>query len=280
MRRRSLLAVLVATALLSRGALHGQDVAPLGLDPSPERQLTKGEEHRYRLTLAAGEFASVTIVQLGLDVVADTRTPDDHEIATFQDAVTSRGFEHVDLVADTAGTYTFAIKRAPGTIGTGAYTIRLATRRTATDADRSMQEARALRTAAARLMEAGKLDDARPLIERALSIAERVLGPDEKITIDTVCELASNASEARSNMNALLLYQRALAVLSPTRGERAPETAYVQSRVAILYQRAGLRPKAEALVRQALDVIENTLGPDHIWFVQGLVTLSNLRNEA
>src|SRR5262245_4983537 len=280
MRRRSLLAVLVTTALLNRGALHGQDISQLSQEPSSERHLARGEDHRYHLTLAAGEFVSVTVTQLSLDVVIDTRTPDDREIAMFQDDVASRGVEHVELVADTAGTYTFAVKRAPGTIGAGAYTIRLATRRTATAADRSMQEARALRTAAAGLTEDGKLDDARPLLERALSIAERVLGPDEPFTINVVCDLASNMSEARNNMNALILYQRALTVLSATKGDRNPETAFVQSRIAILYQRAGLRPKAESLIRQALDVIENTLGADHIWFVQGLVTLSNLRNDA
>jgi hypothetical protein len=45
-------------------------------------------------------------------------------------------------------------------------------------------------------------------------------------------------------------------------------------------QRAGQHPKAEALVRQAIAVIEKTLGPEHPWFVRCLVTLANLRDDA
>jgi tetratricopeptide (TPR) repeat protein len=53
-----------------------------------------------------------------------------------------------------------------------------------------------------------------------------------------------------------------------------------RSRLALLYQRAGQGPRAEALLRQATEVIERTLGSDHPWFAVCLTTEANLRADA
>ncbi len=68
-------------------------------------------------------------------------------IADFQSEMRRQGQEQIDVVADAAGTYLLAITPGPGIDG-GTYAIRMVSRRAATDADRSTQEVRALRTAA------------------------------------------------------------------------------------------------------------------------------------
>src|SRR6476661_8192800 len=41
-----------------------------------ERQLSRGEEHRYQLSLDAGECARVVVEQQGIDVVVSVRRPE------------------------------------------------------------------------------------------------------------------------------------------------------------------------------------------------------------
>lgn len=280
--------LIVTVALLARPdgvrALVQAPVArvDLPLDGSTygvTRQIARDESHRYRVTLTAGEYVAVDVTQLGADVAIETRGPGGNLIATVQDAVTRQGIEHVELAADATGEYSLDVSLAPGIVTPGAYSIRLASRRSAKDADRAIQESRILRTSAARLDADGKLDDARPLFERALAIAERTRGHDDPYTVARVCDAAENALERRDNAVALALYGRALTALTKSPGPSAPQTAFVQTRLALIYQRTGDRGRAESTLQPALDVLQRTVGADHLWYVRSLITLSNLRND-
>ncbi len=245
-----------------------------------ERQLARGEEHGYGLALTAGQSARVIVDQQGIDVIVQVRDRDGAVVADFQDALDAHGQERVDVVATATATYTLAVRPAPGIVGPGSYSIRIDGIRAETDGDRAVQQSRTVRSAAARLERAGRLDEAAPLFERALQIAEGALGPDDPLVNALVRDLAGNALEKRDNRKAQSLYERALAGLEATVGAGDPQTAMVQSRLGLLYQRAGQRPKAEALVRQALETIEKTLGQEHPWYVRCAVTLANLRDDA
>jgi len=247
---------------------------------SIERPLARGEEHRYRLALTAGEFASVIVDQLGVDVIVQVRGGDDSVIADFDDEIRSRGQEQIDIVADTRGTFTVAIKAAPGLVAPGSYAIRLALRHAATDAERSMQESRRLRTAAARLETEARFDEARRLLERALAVSEAVLGSDDLQVAAVAAQLAGIYRKLPNSARSESLYQRAIAVMERTLGNEHPTTALARSELAELYQHEGKRLEAETLLRQALDVLEKTLGPEHPIIVRGLITLGNLRDGA
>ena len=252
----------------------------MALEPGTvlERRLARGEEHRYHVALAPGDYVSVIVEQRGIDVVVETRDPADRSIADFQEEITSHGQEEAAVVAEAGGTYTLSIKPAAGITAAGAYAIRVASRHAATGADRSIQESRTLRSSAARSEAAGSFNEARLLLERALSIGEAVRGPDDAYVIAVVCDLAANALEARDTARAESLYQRALAVLDRTVGAADPQDAIVRSRLALLYDRVGQHPKAEQQLQQAIAVIEKTLGPEHPWFVRSLITLANVRD--
>src|SRR5262245_26110087 len=115
-----------------------------------EGRLGRREVHRYRIALAADDYVRLAIEQRGADVVARTRDAAGNTLAEFDDEVRPRGEEEVELVADTAGEYTVTIEGAHAAAA-GAYTIQLAAQWPATLRDRARQEARSLRTAAARL---------------------------------------------------------------------------------------------------------------------------------
>src|SRR5262245_42847262 len=95
-----------------------------------DRELSRGQEHLYQLSLANGEYASVVVEQRGIDVVVQARRPDGTVIADFQTEIRRDGQELVDIVAGAAGSYVLAIKPGPGPVS-GSYSIRLAGRRPA-----------------------------------------------------------------------------------------------------------------------------------------------------
>jgi hypothetical protein len=271
-----------AFAASAAGQISGQsspDVTTLETGITVERELGPREEHPYQLALTQGDDVQVVVEQRGVDVVVQARRPDGSVIADFQLEITSQGQEQVDIVADAGGAYVLSVKHGPG-IMSGSYAIHVAGRRRASDADRSMQEAWALRTAAAGLESAARLDEARSLFERALAIAEALPGADDRFLGALMFDLAGNALESRDDARAELLYQRAIARFERAWGTEHPYPAMARSRLALLQQHAGQGPQAEALLKQATDVIERTLGTEHPWYAVCLTTQANLRANA
>lgn len=257
-----------------------QEATAIPPDQTIARELPRDEEHRYQLALKAGECVRVVVEQRGMDVIVQARGPGDAVIEDVQEEITSRGHEDVDIVAGTAGIYTFTVKPAPGIIVPGAYAIRVDRRRPASDADRTMQDARTLRTTAAHRLEQDDIAGAAPLLERALTLTEGVRGAADREVAGVAAQLADVYLDLRDTAKAEPLYGRALAIMDQTLGREHPIPAYVRSRLARLYQLTGERLKAEALIRPALEVIEATLGSDHLLYVRSLITLETLRDNA
>jgi CHAT domain-containing protein len=272
--------ILTASPLADAGAQGPPAVTVLESNGPIERRLAGGEEHQYQLALAAGEYASVIVEQKGIDAAISVSDIEDKPLGDFQDEITRNGEERVEIAAGRAGTYTLTIKPADGAGAPGDYTIRLAGRRAATDADRTMQESRSLRTAAGRLERRGRFDEARPLLEKALTLCESLRGPDDSYVAIVVFDLAADALESQDDAMARVLYERAIATFDRIWGAAHPYPAMARSRLGLLHQRAGQPQKAESLVRDALTAIERSLGPEHPWFLQSLETLSTLRASA
>src|SRR5262245_2173236 len=244
------------------------------------RTLSPKEEHRYRLALKRGECATVAVEQRGIDLVVHLLGLHGEPIADFQDEIRPRGEEHVDVVADEEGAYTLAITPVAGTVSSGAYSILLTNRHSATPDDHSMQEARRLRTSALHLLELNKLEDARAMLERALAITERVKGPEDLQVAAVASQLATVYLGVPDDVKVMAFAERALRIMDRVLGADQPEPALVRARLALAYQHTGQRSRAELLVRQALGVIERTLGEQHLWAVRCLVTLGTLRSDA
>ena len=242
--------------------------------------LRRGEEDRYALTMAAGEYARLTIEQRGIDVAVQLRGPDGRAIAEFQDAVGPVAVEQVEVVATTAGSYTLALTTAPGGRAAGAYLITTSNHRPATLADRSLQEARTMRITAARLDADGRFDDARRVLERAMTLTQAVWGADDARIAPFVLQLAGVYGRLPDEPKSESLYERAIALLDRSVGAADPRTGFARSELAALYQRAGDRRQAEALLDEARAVIRRTLGEEHPWFVSCLATLANVRDDA
>jgi tetratricopeptide (TPR) repeat protein len=256
-----------------------QDVTAIDSGAAIERRLAIGDEHLYRITLAAGECAEVIVDQRGIDVVVRARREGGTGDVEFQEEVRPIGQERVDVVADEGGAYILAIATSHG-IYSGTYAIRVAVRRAATDSDRSMHDARRFRTTALALAKAARFNEARRLLERATTISEAARGPGDVFTGMLLHDLVGGTLEMRDFARAESLQRRALAIFDASWGEGHPYSAMSRLRLGVLLLQAGEPVKAEALVVSATQLIEKTLGAEHAWFATCLRVQASLRYNA
>jgi CHAT domain-containing protein/tetratricopeptide (TPR) repeat protein len=257
-----------------------QDPATLHASETIVRPLAHGQTHRYQLALDAGDYAHAIVEQRGIDLVVQVLDPQGTVIGVFQDEIRKDGDEQVEIVAGTTGTYTISVAPAEGIIAPGAYAIHLESRRVATEADRTLQEAHTLRAAGTRLFEQENMFAARPLLERALQLTEGVRGPDDLQVARLTYLLARVYTQVPETAKADTFFQRTLAIMDARLGADHPATAIVRARLARQYWNLGQRPQAAALNRQALAVIEKTLGTEHVAYVNALLLELNLAIDA
>ena len=144
-----------------------------------ERTLSGAQTHSYRVVLTQGQYATVIVEQKGVDVAV--RVPDaaDKLLLLVDSETRPQGEERVPLVADADTTYQLDVKAVYPRMANGAYEIRLADVRPATDRDRAVFAARKAMTVAMGLSDAGKYDEAIKFGQQALELAEKGLGPDD-----------------------------------------------------------------------------------------------------
>src|SRR5262245_34282354 len=244
------------------------------------RELSGGVSHTYQLRLDDGEYVGLTVEQRGIDVAIELLGPDGTVLADFQDELRIGHAEPVAIVAEKAATYTLLVKPGVATASPGSYAIRIVETRTAREEDRDIQEARALRVRSAQLIEQGRYEQAKGLIELALTISERVCGDGDPFVGGLLRAFGSLFSDLEDFPAAERLYRRALAAAESTLGPQHPAAALAAKELAWVYEHTGRRPQAEGLANRALEVIEKTLGPDHPQVARCLITLGTIRHAA
>ena len=219
------------------------------------------EIHHYQLELEEGQCASVEVEQRGVDVSVRLLTRDNEVVVELDDQLGKRGTEQLEIIADHPGSYSIAVKpkwRAAG----GAYEVRLAGVRSATEQDRSLYEVRRLRTEAKRLFVADKHEEGLPLVQRALNLAQQVLGTDDVYVAVLTREVADvNYNLARSR-EARAGFESALQTLTAKAGPEHPQTLYAKARLGSVYTALGEYSKADEMLRAALEGEEKTFGED------------------
>ena len=108
------------------------------------RELAGGASDSYTLTLEAGEFVSLVVEQVGIDVIARLFDPAGALLIQFDKLTGTAEPEQVLWVAETPGTYQLEIAALADDAAAGRYELELATQRPATDADRQRATAEQL----------------------------------------------------------------------------------------------------------------------------------------
>jgi len=104
---------------------------------------------------------------------------------------------------------------------------------------------------------------ARPLLERASAIREKVLGPEHPYTATSLNNLALLLQDSNRVSEAEPLNRRALAIREKVLGPDHPHTAASLNNLALLLQDANRVSEAEPLLRRAVAICERSLGPGH-----------------
>jgi tetratricopeptide (TPR) repeat protein len=104
---------------------------------------------------------------------------------------------------------------------------------------------------------------AQPLCERALTLVEKELGPEDPITAQRLSNLALLLEELQDPAAAQPLCERALAIRTKALGPDHPSTANSLNNLALLLLKQGDFASARPLLEQALAICERVLGSEH-----------------
>src|SRR6266851_4248860 len=127
----------------------------------------------------------------------------------------------------------------------------------------NLQEFETLNKKATEPFNAGKYEEAIPLVQRVLSMREKAVGPDHPDVAESLRILAGLHTRQGRYGDAEPLYQRSLAIFEEAHGPDHPNVATSLNNLAGLYTRQGRHAEAELLYKRSLPIVEKALGPDH-----------------
>ena len=168
MKMLSQLLLLLLGFLLVEAGPAAQEVSLLESGKPIEREISGGQTHSYKLSLAASQYFRVVVTQRGVDVIVVLSAPDSNKIVEVDSPTGKQGNEVVTAIAGSAGEYFLIVRPLDKNTVSGRYEINWVELREATSQDRTRIRAECL------LMEAGLLDTRdRDQMEKASSFYER-----------------------------------------------------------------------------------------------------------
>lgn len=204
-----------AESLQENGASSTQEQTsayPVVVGQPVAREMRGGEEHKYQVTLNAGQYARIAVEQKGIDVVLTFAGADDKPLFEVDNNLSgTRGTELVSLVADVNSIYVFNVRSLEKNASAGRYELRVEDLRTATDADRKRVAAERSYFAAAKLQGQRTGESRRKAIEqygetlRLMREADDRRGEAMTLTnMATIYNVLSEQQKARDHVNQAL----------------------------------------------------------------------------
>jgi CHAT domain-containing protein/Tfp pilus assembly protein PilF len=239
-----------------------------------ERELFGGQDHLYRLSLAAGEYASLVVDQRGIDVVVQVLDPDGKVTTEFDSESRKSGEEWVSLIADSALNYDLRIRAKYPKDTPGRYAVRVVEVRDVTERDRSLEAARRLQLESVSSRRAGRYDQALDSAQRALDIREKLLGPEDQSVASALSNLGDVYRFKGEYSKAEQLQLRALEIRERVLEPENLAIATSLNLLAEVYRLKGDFARAESMNQRALRVRELVQGPDHLDVGTTLINLA------
>lgn len=235
----------------AQGAL---EVITLESGKPVEREISGGQRHVYRISIAEGQYLKVEIRPKGIDVGVLLQSPSGEKTQPYAPFGNDQEVLVMGWVAETHGDVRLEVyTRAKAT---GRYEIRLAELRAATENDRALHQARKFFLEYARLRGEARFAEARVPLERALEIREKVLGPDDLLIAETLVTLANTYENTGDYASAEPLKLRALRIIEKALGPNHPRVARELMALGGFYQKVGDKQKAEEMYQRSLAVFE------------------------
>jgi tetratricopeptide (TPR) repeat protein len=128
--------------------------------------------------------------------------------------------------------------------------------------------------------EEGAADEAEPLLQRALAIAERWLGPNDPDLVPYLCRLIDCLQDLDRGREAEPLLRRVLVIEERRRGPEHYTVQVHRGNLAVLLMELDLLDEAESLLRKTMKCLEKTVGvqdPGYLRCLTDLVQISQKR---
>ncbi|MGH9845228.1 MAG: CHAT domain-containing protein, partial [Blastocatellia bacterium] len=250
-------------ALLEIPRLQDEEVVLLEPGKPVERELSAGQAHSYRLTLAAGEYLRVAIAQRGVNVGVAIFGPDGRQIAEVDNSRDPKGLEEILFIAEAPGKYQLKVRAVEKENTTGRYEVTLKEKRTAAGQDYNAFAAWLFQQAGG-LYRKRQFDPAISLAERAAAIQEKTLGPDHLAVAESVHALGQLYHGTGDFNRAGDCLRRALEIREKQMKPEDPLLIRTLNDLGVVYQEQGEYVQAEPLLDRALKIIEKLRGVNHL----------------
>jgi len=264
-RKMNRIFCLLISTLFSLNALQdAPQPAILSKNNILERTISGSEEHSYRVALAAGEYARLTVQQRGVDIAIQILDQAGEVVAEFDSEARRNGTEQVEIVApEKPIDWQIRIRPRYPKFPAGRYEVRVQEIRDATAGDRSAFEAQRLNSQAGQRIDAGNYDEALQLSSRSVEEAEKAFGPADARLCPFLEQLGSTQRRKGQYLQGEQTFQRLLALAEKEAGRESQLALRGIRGLSDLYINTGDYGKAEPLIQEQMAIIEKTLGSDH-----------------
>jgi CHAT domain-containing protein/Tfp pilus assembly protein PilF len=254
---------------------------PAVLEPgkSIERELGGGQEHIYQIKLEEGQYARIVVEQRGIDVDLYLEETGGKIILHFDDEYRGQGEEIAEMVAEASASYRFIVSASLINSSAATYKISFAEIRPATRNDRLMHEARRFKADHVARLVAGKYEESRQLLERALAISENILGKESPFVAQLLDYLAFRYYDKQDFAKAMSLGERALAISEKTLGVEHTQTLEASRTLSLIYVSTNQIAKAERLIERIVEISQRTLGPEHFFIARCLMLQASVKSD-
>ena len=253
---------------------EAQEPALLEAGRPMEGELKRGEERRYRLPLAAGQYVRVELRHPLGDCSLTLSGENGQPVVSVDLMPGPIQPEVLTAIIETSGEYRIAVK---STASLSRYRLELTEARTAGDADRQAVEADRLHRESQALRGAGKFEDARQRIESARGIYESLRGPDHPDLIRVLREEAGVHLLRRDFDRAEAAYKRQVEISEKAFGAADPRTADALEPWGIFHTSNKVDfARAEEIFKRMLRIYEAAYPADHPAVANGLMILGAL----
>ena len=130
------------------------------------------------------------------------------------------------------------------------------------------------------LYEKGAYEEALPLAEKSLSLAEQTYGSGNPETALALNNLAMLYKKQGRYADAKPLYERALKISETLVGPDHPDVTVALNNLALLYAAEGDYPTAENMSLRALNILTKAYGKDDTTVVQAYQRYDDLKRQA
>ena len=89
--------------------LSAQPITRLETQKSISQQIQPGQLYKYSINLKEGEYAKVIVMQIGIDLMVTTFSPDGVKLNEFDSPNGANGAEPVEIIAESSGLYTIQV---------------------------------------------------------------------------------------------------------------------------------------------------------------------------